>query len=429
MVVKSVVCYSLDLPSQNSLGYLRVIGPLQQAGIEFIDANKNDQAEVEKAGQGDAVFIQRNFPRKYGEYLKIVEMAGKAGKPVVFDLDDLLFSLPEDHPYRQSEDYTTSLLPMYQALLEADLVTVSTPKLRDILAEYNQHVVVLPNYLDDRVWRLTPPVRKSKKEPLVIGYMGTASHKPDLELIAPILLEIAQRDPERISFRFWAIEPPSQIRSFSQFIPTPRFSGNNEYRDFAAFFQEQSADIFIAPLAENQFNQCKSPIKFLEYSALGAPGVYSSLETYSGTVHHNVNGLLASAPEEWSQGLTRLIEDEDLRVQLAENAQTTVRENWLLSKNSYRWREAFDQLAEPGNTRAIRPHVGILQSINDQLNTFLRKAADQAAQSNQSLQETQRQLECSRAEALAFSQSTSWKITRPIRLLRDLLPFSRKQGT
>ena len=45
----------------------------------------------------------------------------------------------------------------------------------------------------------------------------------------------------------------------------------NDYKDFATFFQTQSADIFIAPLVDNIFNQCKSPIKFFEYSALGVP--------------------------------------------------------------------------------------------------------------------------------------------------------------
>ena len=40
MNIKNVVCYSFELFSQNSLAYLRLIGPLQQSGINIINGSK-----------------------------------------------------------------------------------------------------------------------------------------------------------------------------------------------------------------------------------------------------------------------------------------------------------------------------------------------------------------------------------------------------
>ena len=55
------------------------------------------------------------------------------------------------------QGFTTSLLPMYQALRGTNLVTVSTQKLQDVLGDYNKNMVVLPNFFDDNIWQLNRP--------------------------------------------------------------------------------------------------------------------------------------------------------------------------------------------------------------------------------------------------------------------------------
>jgi processive 1,2-diacylglycerol beta-glucosyltransferase len=375
MDVRKVVCYSFDLPSRNSLAYLRLIGPLHHLGVELVDGYEDGKFVVEKVLQGDIVVIQRNFPRMFEEYQKIIEFAQREGKPIIFEMDDLLFRLPEDHPYQKTRDYVTALLPMYQALADANLVIVSTKQLADLFENYNKNIAVIPNYLDDNVWQLHPPVQnRSKGEQIIIGFMGTASHKPDIEFVAPVLIDIHKKYPKRISIRFWGLEPPEEMRSFSQETALPPFSKINEYKDFADFFQTQFADIFIAPLVDNEFNRCKSSIKYFEYSSLGAPGVYSSLEPYNQVITHGKNGLLASSLDEWSECLIRLIEDDELRYQLALHAQASIRENWLLSQNAFRWQEAFTNISRGTSSLTATAQPNLLQSINAQLSQFLRMA-------------------------------------------------------
>jgi len=183
------------------------------------------------------------------------------------------------------------------------------------------------------------------------------------------------------------------------------------YKDFSAFFQTQSADIFIAPLVDNLFNRCKSPLKFFEYSALGAPGVFSRLETYSDTVSHGKNGLLASSLDEWTDCLIQLIENDELRFQLATHAQATIRNHWLLSQNAFRWNAAFESAFEIINSNRGQDTqiVSIVRSINLQLFEAFQKLA-----------EKEQSAQAFKALVSSISQSTSWKLTRPFREIKTL---------
>jgi len=173
---------------EDALYHHRIAAPLFHSGIKLIQGVENGKVVSERLIEGDLVVIQRDFPKDISAYEEVLNLAHKNNKPVIFDLDDLIFSLQEDHPDRQKQLYSDALLPMFQALMEADLVTVSTPKLKEILLSYNRNIVILPNYLDDNIWHFRDPKKNTSDDGVVtIGYMGTESHIPDLELIAPVL--------------------------------------------------------------------------------------------------------------------------------------------------------------------------------------------------------------------------------------------------
>jgi glycosyltransferase involved in cell wall biosynthesis len=217
MKIRTAVCYSFSLGALDPMAHLRLIAPFRQAGIHIINGIENGQPVSELVHNGDIVVAQREFPKKFDDYQKIVEIARRERKPIVFDLDDLLFFLPENHPDRVAQNYTPSLLPMFQALMEADLVTVATPRLQSVFASYNNNIVVLPNYFDDTLWQLRPPVLKSKDEILTIGYMGGNSHGPDIEYVMPVLLDLIKCYPHKIRFHFWGMQPPAEMLSFQRF--------------------------------------------------------------------------------------------------------------------------------------------------------------------------------------------------------------------
>ena len=88
---------------------LRVRGPLQHARLPLDQGNIDAQIQLEKITTADAVVIQRDFPRHLRAYRAIATRARDEGKPLIFELDDLLFALPENHPDWQSHFFTDAL--------------------------------------------------------------------------------------------------------------------------------------------------------------------------------------------------------------------------------------------------------------------------------------------------------------------------------
>ena len=125
--------------------------------------------------------FSRRIPQNLPLYDQVIAKA-RGGKFVLYEIDDLLFDLPEGHPERTQELYNAASLPMMTAIIDADLVLVPTEEMRKVVESFNPNVIVLPNYLDDTIWQIKEPIQKESNEPLVLGYGGN-SHTPDLEII------------------------------------------------------------------------------------------------------------------------------------------------------------------------------------------------------------------------------------------------------
>ena len=335
--LKSVVFYR-NYEEAYAIEYLRVTAPFRAAGLQVIDGGN----DPELACLADAIIFQREFPKNLPLYDQVIAKARAGGKFVLYEIDDLLFDLPEGHPERTQELYNAALLPMITAIIDADLVQVPTEEMRKVVESFNPNVIVLPNYLDDTIWQLKKPIQKESDEPLVLGYMGSNSHTPDLEIIEPVLRDLLSKYNGKITLEVWGTPLPDGLKGLEGVLWHP--SSTNVYTDFVEFFQSLKFDLVIAPLADNLFNRCKSSLKFLEYSANGTPGVYSQIAPYEGIVEDGINGFLASNRREWFDKLSLLIEKPELRQQMAIAAQNTVREKWLLSQNIHSWHDIFGKL-------------------------------------------------------------------------------------
>ncbi|MGE5224768.1 MAG: hypothetical protein ACM3PY_20220, partial [Omnitrophica WOR_2 bacterium] len=241
-------------PWKHALVEYRLRGPLESCGIRLIQGNEYEQVAVERVLQAELVVIQRDFPRYWQAYRQVIQAARAQGKPILYDLDDLLFELPEDHPDRGIHYYTAALVPMLHAASEADGVTASTPLLRDYLAPLNAHAWLAPNYLNERLWATSEPPSENAERPVVIGYMGGGSHVPDLEYIAPVFIRLLERYPGRLCLRFWGAEPPQALRGRTQVEWQPL--SQPDYRKYIDYFSRQNCDILVAPLKPSLFNRC-----------------------------------------------------------------------------------------------------------------------------------------------------------------------------
>lgn len=322
---------------------LRVRAPAESAGIEVLRGNQGSQITPELVDQADLVVIQRDFPRFWTGYQEVFTRAREKQKPVIYEIDDLLLEMPEDHSHRQ--DYQGETIAMLTVILEADAITTSSVGMYEYLRDLNPNVYLLPNFLPDSLWYTRPVAGMvNQDDKVVIGYMGGETHQADLQLLVSVLLSVHQRYLEKVIFRFWGVKPPDELRN----LPCTEWIEINEldYQKFTQFFLSQQCDIFLAPLRDNLFNRKKSSIKYLEYSILGIPGIYSRLEPYEKIVNPDVTGYMATNESEWLEHLIALIENLNLRHEMGKACQQVVRRNWMLSQHAHEWTEAYQSVVE-----------------------------------------------------------------------------------
>lgn len=410
--IRSLVAYG-TAPWQSVLPTLRLVGPVERNGIRIVYGNNGPDVDPHKVTQVDLVVIQRDFPRFVLPFGQILHLARKQHKPVIYEVDDALLDLPEGHV--SYSDLSMVFLPIVWAMSEADAITVSTPYLQGYLKIFNHNTWLLPNYLNDDLWTFSAPTRRGGAgDPVIIGYMGGRTHSADLDSILPALERILEIYGSRIRLRFWGGQPPDGLRV------NPLVSWDpldiQDYADFASYFSTQICDIFICPLVNNRFNQAKSALKFLEYSVLGVPGIYSRIVPYENIVEDGENGLLASGIEEWVECLVKLIEDPELRFELGRAAQRTVQQGHLLSQHAELWGKVYRQARDivfERDDEYYEKIAAVSKAAQQMHERYIQLEREKVAYSEGVTLKT--------AELEAIYQSHSWKLVQKFRQLSQRL--------
>jgi GT2 family glycosyltransferase/glycosyltransferase involved in cell wall biosynthesis len=409
MPLNPKVYYVTDNP-MDACSVIRLTSPFNSGKVNYKIIKDCAFPQEQSDETANLLVFQRNFAAKTECFETIKKLAKRNNTPLVYDIDDLLFDLPEDHPERKSHYYTKSLLPILESLALADLVTVTTDLLRQAVLPFNQNVEVLPNFFDDSLWHLQPPMEKNGDDPVVIGYMGTDSHSPDIHLIEDVLIRIIKEHKDSIRVVFWGIHPPRSLSQFEQikwFPPVP-----SNYPNFVKYFQTQKADIFLSPLQDNPFNRAKSSIKFFEYTSLGAPGVFAKLPPYEKVIESGKDGFLAGNPDDWYACIEELINHSSLRVELARNAQTKIKEQYLLSKNAHLWLDTYEDLLhrDLAELRGNKKQAPILETVNRQYDQLWKDNASQIEKLNNELQSVNQKFKNELQSVNEAHKKTVWEL-------------------
>ncbi|HNQ05280.1 MAG TPA: glycosyltransferase [Thiobacillaceae bacterium] len=273
-----------------------------------------------------------------------IEAIFARGRPVIYETDDLLIDLPADNMH--ARDYAAHAPYIEAVMRRAQGVVVSTPDLAARLKDYNANVQVLPNLVDYALFNRTPP---DNGRQVNIGVVGTSARGGDFALVDAALRAICQEYGKRIRVKFigsvpegWAGHPNAEAVPF-----TP------DYGAYAARMKGLDLDIGLAPLAENTFNACKSPIKWLEFSALGMAGIYSHVPAYKDVIEQGKTGLLVdNKTEKWATALKLLVENPDYRLQIALAAQLKVYQEHSLQRRAHLVNATYGHLLERSSLAA-----------------------------------------------------------------------------
>jgi glycosyltransferase involved in cell wall biosynthesis len=233
-------------------------------------------------------------------------------------------------------------------LLRSHGQIVTTPTLRDIYAQYQPKVIVIPNSLDEQLIVRRSYVSKDKQQKIVIGYMGTATHDDDLAMVIPALRRINELHPNRLRVQIiGALDDQDQskwedLKKIPLDIIHPK-DGESEYPLFMLWFTGTIRwDIAIAPLVDNQFNRCKSDIKYLDYTAACVPGLYSSLLAYDTVLNGDTGLVLHEDEQEWVDALNNMINNPKLRADILNNAREYLYDERILGVVYKDWIKALE---------------------------------------------------------------------------------------
>ena len=272
------------------------------------------------------------------ELLRLCHLAKEYGKPVFFDIDDLVF----DTVYTDQLSYTQGLNSVekgnydagvrnYGYMLEnCDGAITSTNQLQEELKKYQSKVLLNRNLASDELISISSQFIKdySQVSDIVkIGYFsGSISHNENFELIKPAIKQLLTKYSNVQLHIVGILDIPKDMKLFENQIVTHDYV---DWDKLPALISE--VDINLAPLVDSIFNRAKSEIKWIEAALVKVPTVASKIGAFSDVVIDGETGLLAT-DDQWFDKLEALVLSSDLRQKLAELAYREVLGNCTLSK-------------------------------------------------------------------------------------------------
>ena len=254
---------------------------------------------------------------------------------LVYELDDDMFSIePVNFASWQQFSRPEVRDAVVHAAQTADLVTVSTEPLAEVMREYAANVAVLPNHIPG--WVLDLPAPAGERP--AVGWHGGASHGTDIRLIGRPVREFLNRHPGWDAVMIGADYRTAVRHERCGYVPWVHVTDAPE-----AFYTAIDWDIGLAPLQLNVFNRSKSHIKALEYAARGIPVIASDAEPYNRFVLHGVTGFLVRQDHEWLKYLEELAGDEGLRRSMGAKAKEQARA-WTIEQGWKLWADAYEGL-------------------------------------------------------------------------------------
>ena len=329
----------------------------------------------------DLIMVQRTNELDVVFFVKrICELLNK---PMVYETDDDYLNIPRENPCAPSFSTPQALAAWKEILRMSDMVTVTTPELRNIVYPYNKNVRVFPNnvervhdfrdYIPEEYYekghakegqiKITQahglprvPAFKTKYDPntkkeisekriIRIGYSATESHRHEFKTISYQWEKLIAKYWDKIFVVYigdlWYYQNMDRkAKSFNRTVPIQA----STYPFYMNHLR--NLDIAIAPLRPNIFNMSKSPIKAIEAASWGIPSVLPNYVTYTREFTHDKNCLTYNTGKEFYDCMEELINNTQMREELGFEAREHIRHNRLEILHTQERYDAYRELVE-----------------------------------------------------------------------------------
>lgn len=299
-------------------------------------------------------------------YYNAANMIKDFGVKLWVDFDDNFFCLPKWNQAKAHYDNDQNKGAIIKSLQLADVVTVTTQNLKNAYMKYNDNIKVIPNAFNDYNFKFEKKTDQKK----IIMWRGSATHQGDLyaehtwsdELMEYIIetnkdilkqyeagkitaYEFSKKILEssndaRISGyakNVWKVSEKyknwkwhfigSQLEKLTDAINNKKVQQELHIVNYFIQIKKINPAIYIALLAFNEFNKCKSNCGWIEATYAGAATVAPDMDEFKKP------GILTyQNPDEYQDKLEQLINNEDLRNKCYTESYDYIKENLLLSK-------------------------------------------------------------------------------------------------
>ena len=329
----------LMLKDQGGCGYWRAAMPARYMDTSdlYIDITSG-KVDFGHLLDYKTVFVQRIHD---WESVEVLRRLKKLGKKIVYDIDDDLFSIPEGNPARNSIGRNEHMAAL-ECMRIADVVTTTTRALQERLTYMLDGIVpvIVPNAYDfDSSWLPTEQTGSPDGYKRIF-WQGSNTHDLDWsECFEAVDIVMSKYDNLRMVVLGFL---PSLIQKN---LKSKQWNGKVEYMgplEPEAYFQlihHVRAEVGLAPVLQNAFNESKSPIKFMENAMIGMPTVASNVRAYSDYIKNGEDGFLCKGTEEWVKAIELCLNDKSERLRILENAREKVRRDFDIKKVAKRWKD------------------------------------------------------------------------------------------
>lgn len=269
--------------------------------------------------------------------LETAKLLKKAGKYLVYIIDDDLLSVPKKQSTSFHYNNPSTKKRIRNCMSICHCIASPSPIILEKYASAIQYKVLFEE-----------PCPQTKKnsvhqihQPIKIGFAGSIDRENDIDdIISEALTYIKTKYQDKITLEFFGAYPKKIPGDFFNDYPF-----EEDYDRYKEKFASFSWDIGLAPMPDSPFHQCKHYNKFLEYASFEIVGVYSNLLPYTRIIKNGENGILCrNTKEDWICSLSRLIDQPEE----IETIKTAIRDHWKekfsIAEVAYQFHDSFGEI-------------------------------------------------------------------------------------
>ena len=312
---------------------LQFVPHLEKAGVtvavEEMPSNLVARlSQAKRASAFDVTVLQKRLLPKL-----LLNRLRKNAKALIFEFDDVVTLKKSDEgTIRESP---TKDRRFRRTVRVADAVITTNETLAEHarrMGAENDRVHVLPTVIDLARWEpRTPSVERAE---VTIGWMGTPTNLPSVEIVRAPLVRLCRRFDK---LKVKVVCESSLALEGVRLIHQP-YSAEYEVSDVRSF------DIAIAPLVEDPWTRGKLSTKLLAYFGAGLPVVASDVNANRLYIKDGENGYLVGTLGQWEEKLAKLIDDPELRKTIGAKARESAEKEFSLAAALPRYLSLFEKL-------------------------------------------------------------------------------------